>query len=147
MGATKKSGVVSAYLASFFLVVLTYHPEESDWIRIQRGLSQSFKNKSYFISFVWFHVKRQGILWTILHLTKQSIGELESNFAPGLGVRISAEKIAMTFQNEHMVTSDQWEDRQSPISQWCTKYQDEYMWLVAIFPSDHLNPDTGQMDN
>ena len=102
MGATKKSGVVSAYLASFFLVVLTYHPEDSDWIRIQRGLSL-LKNKSYFKSIVWFHVKRQGILWTIFHLTKQSIGELESNFAPGLGVRISAEKIAMTFQNEHMV--------------------------------------------
>ena len=26
-------------------------------------------------------------------------------------------------------------------------YQDVYVWLVAIFPTDHLNPDTGQMDN
>ena len=59
------------------------------------------------MSIVWFHVKRQGILWTIF--TKQSIGQLEANLAaPGPGSeKFCTEKIAMTFQNEQMVKIDQ----------------------------------------
>ena len=61
------------------------------------------------MSIVWFHVKRQGILilWRIF--TKQSIGELEANLAAPGSEKFCTEKIAMTFQNEHMVKIDQWE--------------------------------------
>ena len=63
------------------------------------------------MSIVWFHEKRQGILWTILHLTKQSIGELEANLAAPGSEKFCTKKITMTFQNEHMVKIDQWEGK------------------------------------
>lgn len=76
-----------------------------------------------------------------MYLYKTKHRGIRSQFSSTWEWEVLHRKTAMTFQNEHMVKIDQWEGKLSPISQWDARI------CVVIFPTDHLNPDTGQMDN